>query len=61
MGRVQEVEDSMGEVMKLFLEMKDTSELMVDLAYSSLLYNNKDIAAEVEHLGVQVDEMSGRL
>lgn len=61
MGRVQEVEDQMNEVMNLFLEMKDTSELMVDLAYSSLLYNNKDIAAEVEHLGDQVDEMSGRL
>ena len=61
MGRVPEVEDSMREVMKLFLEMKDTSELMVDLAYSSLLYNNKDIAAEVEHLGDQVDEMSGQL
>ncbi len=61
MGRVPEVEDPMTEVMRLFLEMKDTSELMVDLAYSSLLYNDMDIAAEVEHLGDQVDEMSGRL
>jgi len=61
MGRVPEVEDPMEEVMDLFLEMKDTSELMVDLAYSSLLFYNKEIASEVEHLGDKVEEMSGRL
>jgi uncharacterized protein with PhoU and TrkA domain len=61
MGEVQEVEDPMKEVMEVFMEMKDTSELMVDLSYSSLLYNNKEIASEVEHLNGQIDEMSGRL
>jgi uncharacterized protein with PhoU and TrkA domain len=61
MGEVQEVDDPMKEVMETFMEMKDTSELMVDLAYSSLLYNNKEIAAEVEHLNGQIDEMSSNL
>ena len=28
---------------EMILEIKDTSELMVDLAYSSLLYNNREI------------------
>lgn len=61
MGQVQEIDDPMKQVMDLFLEMKDTSELMVDLAYSSLLYNNKELASEVEHLNGQVDEMSSNL
>ena len=61
MGEIQEVEDPMKEITDLFLEMKDTSELMVDLAYSSLLYNDKDIAGEVIHLGDLVEEMSSRL
>jgi len=47
--------------MDLFLEMKDTSELMVDLAYSALLYNNKEIAQEVEHQGDEVWELSNEL
>ena len=58
MGEIQEIDDPMTEVMEIFMEMKDTSELMVDLAYSSLLYNNKEIATEVEHLNGQIDEMS---
>lgn len=61
MGEIQEIDDPMTEVMEIFMEMKDTSELMVDLAYSSLLYNNKEIAAEVEHLNGQIDEMSSSL
>ncbi|MGA1820151.1 MAG: potassium channel family protein [Thermoplasmatota archaeon] len=61
MGEISEVADPIRKVEDIFLEMKDTSELMVDLAYSSLLYNNKDLAAEVEHLGDRVDELSGEL
>ncbi|MEA3558958.1 MAG: TrkA C-terminal domain-containing protein [Candidatus Thermoplasmatota archaeon] len=61
MGKLQEVTDPVKRVEEIFLEMKDTSELMVDLAYSSLLYDNKEIATEVEHLGDIVDEMSGEL
>jgi uncharacterized protein with PhoU and TrkA domain len=39
------------------LEMKDTSELMMDLAYSALLYNNKEIAQEVYHLEDIIDNL----
>lgn len=39
------------------LEIKDKSELMIDLAYSSLLYNNKTIAEEVYDLENLIDEM----
>ena len=35
---------------KNVLEIKDKSELMIDLAYSSLLYDNKIIAKEVYDL-----------
>lgn len=34
----------------LLIEMKDTSELMIDLAYSAMIYNNEEIAEEVIHL-----------
>ncbi|MFQ6063916.1 MAG: potassium channel family protein [Candidatus Bathyarchaeia archaeon] len=37
--------------------MKDTSELMVDLAYSSLLLNSKELAEEVQELEEHVDKL----
>jgi uncharacterized protein with PhoU and TrkA domain len=39
------------------LEIKDKSELMVDLAYSSLIYNNKIIAKEVYDLENLIDNL----
>ncbi|HPT73764.1 MAG TPA: PhoU domain-containing protein, partial [Methanomassiliicoccaceae archaeon] len=49
----------------MLLEIKDTSELMVDLAYSSLLYDNQEIAEEViqlhgrmEELGDEIEELA---
>ena len=42
---------------EVVLEIKDKSELMVDLAYSSLLYNNKTIAEEVYDLENLIDEL----
>jgi len=39
----------------IVLEIKDKSELMVDLAYSSLLYDNKTIAEEVYNLEDMID------
>lgn len=41
---------------EILLKMKDTSELMVDLAYSALLYDNRQIAEEVLTLEDQIDE-----
>ncbi len=40
---------------EIVLEIKDKSELMVDLAYSSILYDNKTIAKEVYDLENTVD------
>ena len=39
----------------IVLEIKDKSELMVDLAYSSVLYDNRTIAKEVYDLENVVD------
>jgi len=47
----------MEEIEKMLLEAKDTSELMIDLAYSSLLYNNRDIAEEVFFMEEMVDDL----
>ncbi len=45
------------EIVSRFVELKDTSELMLDLAYSSLLLNSKELAEEVEHLEERMDQM----
>ncbi len=40
-----------------FVELKDTSELMIDLAYSALMLNSKELAEEVERLEEYVDNL----
>ncbi len=47
----------MKELEEELLEMKNTSELMLDLAYSSLLYHNRDIAEEVFNLEQKVNNL----
>ena len=47
----------MNNIENMLLELKDTSEFMVDLAYSSLLYNNVEIAEEVIFLEGKMDEL----
>jgi uncharacterized protein with PhoU and TrkA domain len=47
----------MGQLEDMLLEIKDTSELMVDLAYSSLLYSNQEIAGEVIQLHQRMEEL----
>ena len=37
--------------------MKNTSELMIDLAYSSLLLNSRSLAEEVEALETHIDDL----
>ncbi|MGQ9538788.1 MAG: potassium channel family protein [Candidatus Bathycorpusculaceae bacterium] len=44
-------------VVEKFVELKDTSELMMDLAYSSLLMNSKELAEEVHKLEEYVDKL----
>ncbi len=46
------------ELEEQFLELKDTSELMIDLAYSALLYDNEEIAKEVFLLEEVVDKLN---
>ncbi len=46
---------------ELLLEMKDTSELMVDLAYSAVFYHSEAIAREVRELEEDVGEDLTRL
>jgi uncharacterized protein with PhoU and TrkA domain len=45
------------EIARRFVELKDTSELMIDLAYSSLLYDSKELAEEVQKLEEYVDKL----
>jgi uncharacterized protein with PhoU and TrkA domain len=45
------------EIVTRLAELKDTSELMMDLAYSALLLNSKDLAEEVERLEEKMDKM----
>jgi uncharacterized protein with PhoU and TrkA domain len=45
------------EIVSRFVELKDTSELMLDLAYSSLLLNSKELAEEVERLEERIDQL----
>lgn len=45
------------EIVERFAELKDTSELMMDLAYSSLLLNSKELAEDVQELEEHVDKL----
>jgi uncharacterized protein with PhoU and TrkA domain len=44
-------------VRDLFLEMKNLSELMIDLAYSAALFNDRELAEEVMELENRVDTL----
>ncbi len=51
----------MDEAETLLLEVKDTSEIMIDLAYSSLIFQDKELAEEVLLLADHVKDLNGRL
>ena len=42
----------------ILIEMKNLSELMVDLSYSALLFNSKDAAEEVEKLENKINRLN---
>ncbi len=44
-------------VRELLTEMKDNSELIADLAYAALVFDNQDLADEVNHLESRMDSM----
>jgi uncharacterized protein with PhoU and TrkA domain len=45
-------------VRELLLDMKNLSELMIDLAYSSALFNDKELAQEILELEERVDTLA---
>ncbi|HKZ88172.1 MAG TPA: TrkA C-terminal domain-containing protein [Candidatus Bathyarchaeia archaeon] len=45
------------EIVARFVELKDTSELMIDLAYSALLLNSRELAEEVQRLEEYMDKL----
>ncbi len=45
------------EIVERMVELKDTSELMLDLAYTALMLNSRELAEEVRRLEEYVDEM----
>lgn len=47
-------------VKDLLVEIKDTSELLIDLAYSALIHSNEDIAREVLDLEEKMDVLQMR-
>jgi len=51
------VEKSFRRIVDMLVELKDTSELMMDLAYSSILLNSKELANEVQILEERMDNL----
>ncbi|WP_457549199.1 potassium channel family protein [Archaeoglobus sp.] len=51
-----EIED-LDRAVDILTDMKNLSELAVDLSYSSILYNNEDVAQEVAYLEERIDNM----
>jgi len=49
--------ESFKEIIDMLAELKDTSELMMDLAYSSILLNSKELAQEVATLEEYMDNL----
>jgi uncharacterized protein with PhoU and TrkA domain len=54
----EEIEYEPRSIRELLKEIKNTSELIVDLAYSAVLFNSKDIAEEVRFLEVRMDKLN---
>ncbi|HDS59131.1 MAG TPA: potassium transporter TrkA [Thermoplasmatales archaeon] len=54
----EEIEYEPTSIKELLVEMKNISELMIDLAYSAILFNNAEIAEEVKYLESQMDTLN---
>jgi len=50
-------QESFKRIVDMLVELKDTSELMMDLAYSSILLNSKELAEEVQALEDHMDRL----
>jgi len=58
MPRLEKIKYKPVSVRELFLEMKNLSELMIDLAYSAALFNDKDLAEDVLELENRIDTLT---
>jgi len=54
----EEIEYEPKSIRELLKEMKNISELIVDLAYTAILFNSKEIAEEVKYLEVRMDKLN---
>ena len=54
----EKIENVPKTVRELLTEMKDISEVIVDLAYASLMFDSKEIGEEVKHLESNMDTMN---
>jgi uncharacterized protein with PhoU and TrkA domain len=57
MVKVHKTEYRPASVRETLIQMKDISELMIDLAYSASLFHNKELAEEVMELEEKVDDL----
>jgi len=58
MARLEKIKYKPISVRDLLVEMKDLSELMIDLAYSAALFNSRPLAEEVIEMEKQVDNLA---
>jgi uncharacterized protein with PhoU and TrkA domain len=57
MIKVKKTEYRPAPVRETLIQMKDISELMIDLAYSAALFHNRELAEEVMELESKVDDL----
>jgi uncharacterized protein with PhoU and TrkA domain len=57
MIKIKKTEYRPAPVRETLIQMKDISELMIDLAYSAALFNNRELAEEVMELESKVDDL----
>jgi uncharacterized protein with PhoU and TrkA domain len=57
MNKVRKTEYRAVPVRETLIQMKDISELMLDLAYSAALFDNEDLAEEVMELETKIDDL----
>ena len=57
MSEIERVEYTAVSVRETLILMKDISELMIDLAYSAALFNNRELAEEVTELEEKMDSL----
>jgi uncharacterized protein with PhoU and TrkA domain len=57
MNKVRKTEYRAVPVRETLIQMKDISELMLDLSYSAALFDNKELAEEVMDLETKIDDL----